>query len=351
MNVLIVTHSRDHHCTPLITRALMARGATPWCFETDLFPSAVQLSLQADSRQQTLLLKTPLGQLDLAELQSCYYRRLRIGGGIPDSVPPAYREAAQKESRAQVLGLLHSLDCFQLDGYEKVRRADHKQLQLKVASHLGLEIPDSLSTNDPQAVRDFFASHPQGIVGKMLSSFSIYEEGQEKVMFTNRIRAEDLEHLGGLQHGPMTFQALVPKALELRVTIVGERVFAAAIDSQVNERAQTDWRREGRRMLQDWRRHTLPGDIEAKLLALMDAFGLNYGAMDLILTPDGRHVFLELNPAGEFMWLEQHPGLPIADALADVLIGQAPRRSLPGLLAPDFFAREKRSPAKEPLTA
>lgn len=341
MNVLIVTHSRDHHCTPLITRALMARGATAWCFETDLFPSSVQLSLHADSLQQTLLLKTPLGQLDMAELQSCYYRRLRIGGGIPDTVPDAYREAAQKESRAQVLGLLHSLDCFQLDGYEKVRRADHKQLQLKTAAHLGLEIPDSLSTNDPQAVREFFAAHPQGIVGKMLSSFAIYEQGQEKVMFTNRIRPEDLDHLDALRHGPMTFQALVPKALELRVTIVGERVFAAAIDSQVNERAQTDWRREGRRMLQDWQHHALPSDIQAKLLALMDAFGLNYGAIDLILTPDGRHVFLELNPAGEFMWLEQHPGLPIADALADVLIGNAPRRGAPGLLSPDFFARGK----------
>ncbi|HLO93161.1 MAG TPA: hypothetical protein VK195_02490 [Burkholderiaceae bacterium] len=338
MNVLIVTHSRDHHCTPLITRSLMARGATAWCFETDLFPSSVQLSLHADSRRQTLLLRTPLGQLDMAELTSCYYRRLRIGGAIPDSVPVAYREAAQKESRAQVLGLLHSLDCFQLDGYEKVRRADHKQLQLKVAAHLGLEVPDSLSTNEPQAVREFFASHPQGIVGKMLSSFAIYEQGMEKVMFTNRIRPEDLDHLDGLRHGPMTFQALVPKALELRVTIVGEQVFAAAIDSQSHERARTDWRREGRQMLRQWRHHTLPSDIQARLLALMDAFGLNYGAIDLILTPDGRHVFLEINPAGEFMWLERHPGLPIADALADVLIGNAPRRGAPGLLAADFFS-------------
>ena len=62
----------------------------------------------------------------------------------------------------------------------------------------------------------------------------------------------------------------------------------------------------------------------------MDRLGLNYGACDFIVTPEGRHVFLEVNPAGEFFWLEKHPGLPIAGALADVLLGLAPRRPVPG---------------------
>jgi hypothetical protein len=59
---------------------------------------------------------------------------------------------------------------------------------------------------------------------------------------------------------------------------------------------------------------------------LMDCFVLNYGAVDLIVTPDGRHVFLEVNPVGEFFWLEQYPGLPVSDAIADVLLGLSPRR-------------------------
>jgi D-alanine-D-alanine ligase-like ATP-grasp enzyme len=58
----------------------------------------------------------------------------------------------------------------------------------------------------------------------------------------------------------------------------------------------------------------------------MDALGLNYGALDFIVTPEGRHVFLEVNPAGEFMWLMRYPGLPIAEALADVLAGRVARR-------------------------
>jgi glutathione synthase/RimK-type ligase-like ATP-grasp enzyme len=74
-------------------------------------------------------------------------------------------------------------------------------------------------------------------------------------------------------------------------------------------------------MLQDWQPYQLPSDVEEKILCLMDHFSLNYGAIDIILTPDGKHIFLELNPCGEFFWLERTPGLPISDAIADLLLG------------------------------
>jgi hypothetical protein len=118
----------------------------------------------------------------------------------------------------------------------------------------------------------------------------------------------------------------LPKRLELRVTIVGRRVLAAAIDSQVSERAAHDWRRDGVRLLDAWQPYTLPVKVEEKLLRLMDYFKLNYGAADFIVTPEGRHVFLEVNPVGEFFWLEQRPGLPISETIADVLLGLAQRR-------------------------
>jgi len=81
-------------------------------------------------------------------------------------------------------------------------------------------------------------------------------------------------------------------------------------------------------MLEDWRHYQLTRDVEEKILFLMDYFSLNYGAIDIILTPEGKHVFLELNPAGEFFWLERAPGLPISDAIADLLLSP-PRIYLP----------------------
>jgi D-alanine-D-alanine ligase-like ATP-grasp enzyme len=79
-------------------------------------------------------------------------------------------------------------------------------------------------------------------------------------------------------------------------------------------------------MIQDWRPYELPLEVEQKIQRLMDYFCLNYGAIDIILTPDGKHVFIELNPCGEFFWLEHTPGLPISGAIADLLLGETQRR-------------------------
>jgi glutathione synthase/RimK-type ligase-like ATP-grasp enzyme len=160
----------------------------------------------------------------------------------------------------------------------------------------------------------------------MLSSFAIYDDGKELVVFTNPVKPEDLADLSGLSLCPATFQERLAKSLEIRVTVVGQHVMSAALDSKASARAAHDWRRDGLRMLQDWRPYQLPGEVEEKILRLMDYFSLNYGAIDIILTPDDRHVFLELNPCGEFFWLERTPGLPISEAIASVLLGHSPRR-------------------------
>jgi glutathione synthase/RimK-type ligase-like ATP-grasp enzyme len=163
----------------------------------------------------------------------------------------------------------------------------------------------------------------------MLSSFAIYDEyGQDKVVFTNPVSPQDLKELHGLRLCPMTFQEQLLKALELRVTVVGNRLFTAAIDSQSSDHAQYDWRRNGLNFIDAWKFYDLPQDVEERLLRLMDWFGLNYGAIDLILTPDGRYVFLEINPVGEFFWLERCPGLPISKAIADMLLSYSPHRQV-----------------------
>jgi len=117
------------------------------------------------------------------------------------------------------------------------------------------------------------------------------------------------------------FQENVPKALELRITIVGQRVFTAAVNSQIFQGATYDWRKQGRTLKDAWQAYDLPPDVEKKLLQLMAEFGLNYGAIDMIVTPDGEYVFLEINPVGEFFWLEIFsPHFPISQAIAEILL-------------------------------
>jgi len=332
--VLIVSHSEDNESVALVSAALERRGARAVRFDTDRFPGEVALRVRIDGATRALALVQGGATCDLGDLAAVWYRRFAAGRAIPATLERELRAASVEESRRVTLGLLASLTCFVLDPPDRVRMATSKQLQLELARALGLSVPRTLVTNDPAAVRTFWDENGGRIVTKMMSSFAIHENGREKVVFTTPLAAADLEALDGLRLCPMTFQEQLEKARELRVTVVGRRVFTAAIDSGALERSRTDWRREGAALVDRWQAAELPADVEHKLLALLDALGLNYGAADFVVTPEGRHVFLEVNPVGEYFWLELQNGLAISDALADVLLGRAPRRT-PALLVND----------------
>ena len=327
MSVLIITHSDDNECVARVTEAIARKGGHTIRFDTDRYPTHVRLTAYygAENDEQ-LTLTNDEGVFDLREVTSVWHRRINFGAQLPAALDKQLRHASLGETSAAAHGMLASLKAFRMDHLPNIRHAENKQLQLQVARELGLTTPRTLTTNDPHAVHAFARTCEDGMVTKMLSSFAIYEAGKELVVFTNNVNTEDLADLSGLTLCPATFQELVPKSLEIRATVVGQRVMSAAVDSQVSTRATHDWRRDGVRMLQDWQPYQLPLEVEEKLLRLMDHFSLNYGAIDIILTPDGKHVFLELNPCGEFFWLERTPGLPISDAIAELLLGQAPRR-------------------------
>ena len=326
--VLIITHSGDNESVESVGRAVAERGGSAVRLDTDRFPSEVRVAARyGGGARERVTFVTGGGEFDLSEVGAVWHRRLSVAARLPREMDAQLRAASVGESRAALLGVLAGLNVFRVDHEQAIRRAEQKPLQLRAARELGLEVPRTLVTNDPAAVREFYEACGGRVVAKMLSSFAVYDrEGRENVVFTNPVGPEDLEDLTGLSLCPMTFQERVEKRLELRATVVGRRVFTASIDSQSSARAANDWRRDGVALVDEWRPHSLPPETEARLLALMDFFGLNYGAADFILTPDGRHVFLELNPSGEFFWLEHGPGLDISGALADVLLGLAPRR-------------------------
>lgn len=326
--VLIITHTKENECVHRVTAALEDQGAEVVRFDTDLYPTQAGLTTDYSGDSLDNYLENEKGRHQLSEITSCWYRRLRIGKLIPKDIDPQLRAPSVEESRRSFLGVLNSLDIFQVDPFYQVKRAGTKQLQLKVARRLGLKIPKTCITNRAEDVRQFYQQCPQGMITKMQTAFSVYDEGIENVVFTNLIEEDMLDDLDGLEICPMTFQEVIPKALELRVTIVGDQVFSAAIDSQRSEKTKLDWRKDGIGMIDDWVAYPLPEEIKDKLLKLMDYFQLNYGAIDVILHPDGSYYFLEINPSGEYMWLEKIPGFTISEQLAKVLLGTAFRRGV-----------------------
>jgi MvdD family ATP-grasp ribosomal peptide maturase len=322
MTVLIVTFSHDNESISLVIKALETMGKKAFRLDTDRYPPEVKIDLYSGD-QKAGIITDGEQELELTEVSSVWYRRMRHGQKLPDSMDSQFREVSLKECRLSIRGMIASLPGFHLDPITNVDRTNHKQLQLQVARQLGLLIPGTLTSNNPEAVKQFAQEFKAtGIVTKMLSQFAIYDENkQEMVVFTSPVTDEDLDNLEGLQFCPMTFQENIPKALELRITIVGKQLFTAAINSQQLEGATYDWRKEGRALHQQWQAYDLPQIIEKQLLELMTYFGLNYGAIDMIVTPDERYIFLEINPVGEFFWLELYPPhFPISQAIAEILV-------------------------------
>lgn len=329
MNVLIISWSGDNESVALVTKAIEAKGGKAYRFDTDLYPTQLMMSAGYDGAQRTLRLKGKNLDLDLAkDIDAIWYRRLRVAQGLPKELDKQLYTASLEESKKTFAGMLGSMKKFTLDPYHKVRHTENKQMQLQIAAELGLEIPRTLFTNDAEAVKEFYHSVKSPLITKMQHSFAVYDdEGRENVVFTNEITEEHLEDLDGLDFCPMTFQEKVEKKVELRITVAGDKVFTAAVDSSLSERSKTDWRRDGVGLENAWKPYELPQEVETKLLKLMDELGLNYGAADIIVTPDDRYVFLEVNPAGEFFWLDRLFGGKISEALADVLLDKAPRRT------------------------
>ncbi|WP_299453964.1 MvdC/MvdD family ATP grasp protein [uncultured Microscilla sp.] len=330
MEVLIVTYSDDDEGINNVTEALQSKGANVYRFNTNYYPTQIQLaSHYINNTEQVKIISEDVVH-NLAKFDAVWYRRIRIGQELPEEMADEYKIPAIEESKTTFWGTLASwgIGKFVLDAVADIRRAENKQLQLKVANRLGLRIPATLITNSAQEVKAF-AHNYSAVISKMQYAFSIYDGTEDEYkVYSHKWQPEELEDMTGLEFSPMIFQEYVEKECEFRVAIVGEQIFCGKIPSQQSTEGQADWRKDGS-LIDDIVPYDLPASIQLKLLHLMDYFGLNYGAVDLIKTPEGKFVFLEVNPVGEFSWLDQAFNNKISEAIANVLLNRARRRNSP----------------------
>jgi len=320
--VLILTNAGDAFPAVVIAE-LQARGV-PWArFDTSAFPCSNVLTLRfndaRDSRDSAVVhLDDRL--VDLADVSAVWNRRPTPP--VPDPALAAEdREFVAAESR-HVLTSLWSLlgDRFWVTPSDADRAAEHKPYQLATARACGLETPKTLITNDPQEAVKFLDQCGGQIVYKSVRHYTRRQDEIPLALFTTVVDRAALEgHLDGIRLAPCLFQDYVPKRVELRAHVIGDRIFTSAIDSQSDEFARHDWRRNLLRRPLPQEPFELPADISAKVHELMRRLGLVFGCLDLILTPDDRYVFLEINPNGQWYWVEQETGLPLLHHFVDML--------------------------------
>lgn len=200
----------------------------------------------------------------------------------------------------------------------RAAEAESKIIQLAHATKAGLKVPETIVTSDPERIRKFYADCGGDIIVKTLGFSPILDH----VIYTNRVTTERMAAIDSVKLSPSIFQAYVAKEYELRITVVGNRIFPVRIESQADESTAIDWRAKPKlndfevRMM-PW---SLPADVEQKVRSFMDLMGLRYGCIDMVVAPSGEHVFLEVNPNGQWYFIQLRTGIEIADAIADMLV-------------------------------
>jgi glutathione synthase/RimK-type ligase-like ATP-grasp enzyme len=245
-----------------------------------------------------------------------WYRRLRTPAKPADMDEGIYHFCLE-ENRAAFLGSIMALNARWMSRPTAVWQAEYKPFQLALASKLGLSIPQTIITNDPEAIRTAFHEFGNMII-KPARSGHVVHNAKEFAVYTSRVLKDHLDELESARLSPSIYQELIPKRFDVRVTIVGRKIFAAAIDSQSEPSAVIDWRCTINPYLPH-HRITLPERIADQLFRLMDALHLAFGAIDLIQTPSGDYLFLEVNPNGQWLWLDDMLDFGISDSIAEWL--------------------------------
>jgi glutathione synthase/RimK-type ligase-like ATP-grasp enzyme len=218
-------------------------------------------------------------------------------------------------------GVLMSLPCRWVNHPSRIADAEYKPVQLVAAARAGLRVPATVVTNDVSSARDFATGVGGPVVYKTLASPAVPDGDRLGLIYTtgvDRDRLDD-ERIGLTAH---LFQRRMAKRRDVRVTIVGDRVFAVDIRVQGSPRAMLDWRA-------DYAAHRyevteLPPDVEKRLVEMVHGLGLRFAAVDFVVDAEDQnegYVLVDVNPNGQWGWLQETTGLPVAAAVADELTG------------------------------
>lgn len=316
-HVLIVTEPLDPHADAVIGQ-LNARGVPVLRLHTEDFPlGEVRVSVRSCPDGLVGDLTVGTRTCSTTAIRSVWIRRPRpawLRGQLPDGT---VRYVASQAS-ATLAALWQAIPEERwVNTFDRIHRAEVKPLQLVHAARAGLAIPDTLVTNDPLQARRFRSAQPDGLCAiKALRLESASDADGYRVPWTT-VWADDAAATDtAIAISPTIYQSYVEKVVELRCVVIGDEIYCAEMDTQGRELTRIDSRLDS---TVPTRVHHLPPEVQAAVLRLVASFGIRFASMDLILDPSGRYVFLDLNPGGQWLWIEELTGLPLTDAMTRLL--------------------------------
>ena len=270
--------------------------------DTAWFPSKMKMHAYAGKDLDEMFLDLPSGRrIPLNDVGAVWNRRIKqfiLDDELSDEIGRLF---AWSECTEALQGLWHSMDCYWMNSPTADDVALRKVVQHRVARRVGLTIPETLVTNGPEEARAFAEKHSKtGVVRKAFRNI------QQAPRETLKLGPAEMAKLDSVRFAPVIFQEYIPLALDLRVTVVDGDIFATSFQSAPE--FEVDYRTGiGSANVSSYE---LPVDVSEKLMALMNYFDLKYGAVDFRLTPEGDHVFLEVNQLENIYLHQKDRGSP-----------------------------------------
>jgi glutathione synthase/RimK-type ligase-like ATP-grasp enzyme len=307
--ILIIAEPGDTHALVVATRLEQKYSCKTIIWDSSRFPATEKISHNIDDCFCSSYMVSDakaIGNICISDLGAIWWRRPHPSRISESVIEPTMRAYCRNESGSFFYGLIESLDVPIFNNPNKEQKANMKAFQLKCAVSVGLKIPSTLMTNNPEHVKSFYKQHSGKVIFKMFSSLP----GQ--AVSTRRLELEHFEKLFLLENAPVLFQEEIPTNLNIRITIVGDKIFAGESSSEF-----LDWRIDSDLI---WKKHILPGHIEKRIKNLMSLLDLQFGSIDMRVVSNGDYIFLEINPNGQFLFLEiDDETLKISNAFADFL--------------------------------
>jgi hypothetical protein len=259
------------------------------------------------------------GTVAVRDLDLVWWRRCHGRPTVPDAVTDTQlRKLVVKDNRAALRGtLLAGFSGTWISDPYATERAQNKLLQLSVARAVGLTVPRTLVSSDPTDVRDFTRALGGTVIAKTLTGLL------GTSLQAGRVTSDSLDDDAEISVSATVYQEEVPGTDHLRVMVFGDAVHTARISS-----AELDWRLANDMVVEPVELE--PGLADA-LREVTRRLGLRMGVYDLKVRPDGHPVFLEVNPQGQFLFVEGMSDMPLGAAFADFVADElalAPRRTV-----------------------
>jgi glutathione synthase/RimK-type ligase-like ATP-grasp enzyme len=319
--ILIITCKRDGHIEA-VTRHL-DNNATSWIrLNTEDFATNVEITVNPVTGIGSIFLRDSGKRLDPQQVRAVWYRK-------PEPISLTHFEmdrAALDYIEGEFTEILHGLyallsHVLWINNPFTTRIAHRKMLQLQIAAKVGFRTPRSLVTNNTETALAFAREIGADLAIKSLGALNVTQESGGQMVqygiFTRKISNTELEECRDkVRHMPTLYQEFVEKRCELRITCVGKHVFACRIESRQNDLTSDDYRFDTKNLA-----HfacECP-ELHKRLHAYMNAFGLNFGCFDIIISKSDEPVFLECNLNGQWLWVENLTGQPIGKAIAGLL--------------------------------